>query len=162
MGQKLGAVPLWRRGSWVPIPRNVARADTYLHTKFHLDQSNRLDTIHQRYSQDRADRQTDNGPKVWANCFTNGSPKCINHELLIKRRTKKYTHDPLESCQATPGCSDHFRTFLYDIIARASTQFSLWQSQLTVCTALASAVDVVTSRDRELSRVTLTFNTTYS
>jgi len=42
----------------------VARAEAYLHAKFHLDPSNRLATIHQRYRQtgqtdrqDRTDRQ---------------------------------------------------------------------------------------------------------
>jgi len=39
----------------------MARAEAYLHAKFHLDPSNRLATIHQRYSQtgqtDRQDRQ---------------------------------------------------------------------------------------------------------
>jgi len=47
-------VPLWERGSWVPISHNVATAETYLHAKFHLDQSNRLATVHQHH------RQTDN------------------------------------------------------------------------------------------------------
>ena len=32
---------------------NVARAEAYLHAKFHLDLSNSLATIHQRYRQDR-------------------------------------------------------------------------------------------------------------
>jgi len=50
-------------GSWVPIKHNVARAEAYLHAKFHLDPSNRLATVHERYRQtdrtDRTDRQTD-------------------------------------------------------------------------------------------------------
>jgi len=37
----------------------VARAETYLHAKFHLDPSNRLATVHQRHRNDRqTDRQT--------------------------------------------------------------------------------------------------------
>jgi len=36
----------------------VARAEAYLHAKFHLDPSNRLATIHQRHRQDRTG-QTD-------------------------------------------------------------------------------------------------------
>jgi len=43
----------------------VARAEAYLHAKFHLDLSNRLATVHERHRQDRTDRQTDrtdNGP----------------------------------------------------------------------------------------------------
>jgi len=34
----------------------VARAEAYLHAKFHLDPSNRLATIHQRHRQDRTDK----------------------------------------------------------------------------------------------------------
>jgi len=37
------------KGSWVPIEHNVAGAETYLQAKFHLDPSNYLATIHQRY-----------------------------------------------------------------------------------------------------------------
>ena len=38
----------------------MARAEAYLHAKFHLDPSNRLATIHQRHRQtDRTDRRTD-------------------------------------------------------------------------------------------------------
>jgi len=44
----------------------VARAEAYLHAKFHLDPSNRLATVDERYRQtdrqtDRQNRQ-DNGP----------------------------------------------------------------------------------------------------
>jgi len=61
MGRKLrgGPVPLWG-GGWVPIEHNVARAEAYLHAKFHPDLSNRLATVHQRYRQTgQRDRQTD-------------------------------------------------------------------------------------------------------
>ena len=47
----MGAVPLLGRESWVPIYYNVARAEAYLHAKFHLDLSNRLATVHERYRQ---------------------------------------------------------------------------------------------------------------
>jgi len=48
------------KGSWVPIYHNVARAKAYFHAKFHLDPSNCLATIQQRYRQDiQTDRQTD-------------------------------------------------------------------------------------------------------
>jgi len=56
-----GTVPLWGRGSWVPISRSVAGAEAYLRAKLHLDLPNRLATIHQRHTQDRTDRY-DNGP----------------------------------------------------------------------------------------------------
>jgi len=36
----------------------VARAEAYLHSKFHLDPSNRLATIHQRYRQTGQTGQT--------------------------------------------------------------------------------------------------------
>ena len=35
----------------------MARVEAYLHAKFHLDPSNRLATVHERYRQDRQDRQ---------------------------------------------------------------------------------------------------------
>ena len=47
--------PFVEEGSWVSIKYNVAWAEAYLHTKWHLDPSNRLATIHQRYRQDRQD-----------------------------------------------------------------------------------------------------------
>jgi len=36
----------------------LARAEAYLHAKCHLDPSNRLAIIHQRYRQERTDRQS--------------------------------------------------------------------------------------------------------
>jgi len=60
-GPKIGgSAPFCGRGSWVPIWHNVARAEAYLHSKFHLDPSNRLAIGHQRCRQDRTgqDRQT--------------------------------------------------------------------------------------------------------
>jgi len=40
-------------GSWVHMQHNVARAEAYLHAKFHLNASNRLATVHERHRQDR-------------------------------------------------------------------------------------------------------------
>ena len=55
MGQKfLGSFQHARplgEGSWVPIWHNVARAESYLNAKFHVDPSNRFATIHQRHRQ---------------------------------------------------------------------------------------------------------------
>jgi len=53
MGQKFGGCAPYGRGSWVPIQHNVAWAQAYLCTKWHLDPSNRLASIHQRYKTDR-------------------------------------------------------------------------------------------------------------
>jgi len=39
----------------------VARAEAYLHVKFHLDPSNRLATMHQRHRQTGHQDRTDNG-----------------------------------------------------------------------------------------------------
>jgi len=39
----------------------VARAEAYLHAKFHLDQSNSLATVHERHRQTEQTGQ-DNGP----------------------------------------------------------------------------------------------------
>jgi len=38
-------------GAWVPIQHIVSGAEAYLHAKFHLDPSNRLATVHERYRQ---------------------------------------------------------------------------------------------------------------
>ena len=60
VGQKFGDVPLWGRGSWVPIydlTQCGQGRGLYLHAKFHLDPSNRLATVHQRYRQTGQDRQ---------------------------------------------------------------------------------------------------------
>ena len=56
IGEVEGLCP-FGEGSWVPIWHNVARAEAYLRDKFHLDPSNPLATVHQRYRQ--RDRQTD-------------------------------------------------------------------------------------------------------
>jgi len=53
----------------------VARAEAYLHAKFHLDLSNSLTTVHERYRQtDRTDRQ-DNDPIALGEPFYKWSPK---------------------------------------------------------------------------------------
>jgi len=54
----MGGCP-FGEGSWIPIQHNVVRAETYLQAKFHLDSFNRLATVHERYRQDRQDRQRD-------------------------------------------------------------------------------------------------------
>ena len=57
MGQKQGAdVPL--SGGAVSPSNNVAWAEAYLRTKWHLDPSNRLATRHQRHRHAGQDRQT--------------------------------------------------------------------------------------------------------
>jgi len=40
------------------IKHSVATAEAYLRAKFHLDPSNHLATVHQRYRQDRQTGQT--------------------------------------------------------------------------------------------------------
>ena len=46
-------------GELGPQLTHVARAEAYLHAKFHLDSSNRLATVHERYRQTgQTDRQT--------------------------------------------------------------------------------------------------------
>jgi len=47
----------------------------YLHAKFHLDLSNRLATVHERYRQDRQTDRTDNGPIAYGEPFYKRSPK---------------------------------------------------------------------------------------
>jgi len=82
MGRKLGACmpPFLDGGELGPQP-NVAWAAAYLLVKFHLDPSNRLATIHQRYMQTdrqdsyRQDRQRSELPIARANRFINGRPE---------------------------------------------------------------------------------------
>jgi len=45
MGRKLGAVPFFGEGSWVPIQYNVAWAESYLRAKCYIDPFSRLATI---------------------------------------------------------------------------------------------------------------------
>jgi len=59
------AMPLWGRGSCVPIWHNVAMAEACLHARFHLDPSNCLATIHQRYRLDRQLSDSIGSPKNW-------------------------------------------------------------------------------------------------
>jgi len=55
MGEKLGVVPLLGRRSGSPsntfYKHNVAWIETYLRTKWYIDPSSRLATIHQRHRQ---------------------------------------------------------------------------------------------------------------
>ena len=44
-GPKIGGCAPLAEGNLVPIQHNVARAESYLHAKFHFDPSNRLATI---------------------------------------------------------------------------------------------------------------------
>ena len=62
----------------------MARAEAYLHAKFHLDPSNRLVTVHERHRQtDRQDRTgqdrtgQDNGPIAQGEPFYKRSPKKV-------------------------------------------------------------------------------------
>ena len=85
MGRKLGgAVPLWRRRSWVPIEHNVARAETYLLAKFRLDPSNRLATVHERHIQTgQTDRQRTDS--IGRTVFLNGRRIIISSRPAIKQ-----------------------------------------------------------------------------
>jgi len=76
MGQKVGAaVPLFAgRGSWVPSNTMWPGPGAYLHSKFHLDPSNSLATVHQRRRQTGQDRQ-DSGPIALGEPFHKRSPK---------------------------------------------------------------------------------------
>jgi len=61
----------------------VAKAEAYLRAKFHLDPSDRLATVHERYRQDR----TDNGPVALGEPFYKRSPK---NELTIAAPSSKW------------------------------------------------------------------------
>ena len=70
----------------------MARAEAYLHAKFHLYPSNRLTTVHERHRQ--TDRQTghtgqtDNGLIAYGEPFYTRSPK--NDGQLNRSDTKKF------------------------------------------------------------------------
>ena len=55
-------------GDLGPYLSSVARAEAYLHAKFHLDPSNRLATVHQRYRQTgQADKTDRTGQDIYGN-----------------------------------------------------------------------------------------------
>jgi len=58
----------------------MAGAEAYHRAKFHLDASNRMATIHQRYRQDTQTGHTDNGTIAYGEPFYKESPK--NYERL--------------------------------------------------------------------------------
>jgi len=74
MGRKLGLL-CHLFGEWELGPHltHMTRAEAYLHAKFHLDPSNRLAKVHQRYGQDRQTGQRSDSigrtvlqtPKIW-------------------------------------------------------------------------------------------------
>ena len=77
------------------------RAYAYLHAKFHLDPSNRLATVHERYRQDtqtdrHTDKQTDNGLIGWGEPFYKRSPRKTTNdseELSHRIETKcRFAH----------------------------------------------------------------------
>jgi len=82
MGRKLGgAVPLWGEGAGSPSDTiNVARAEAYLHAKFHLDPSNPLATIHQHY------RQTDRTVKQRSDRIGRTVLQTVAQNVLRKNR----------------------------------------------------------------------------
>ena len=69
----------------------MARAEAYLHAKFHLDPSNRLATVHERYrptgqsGQDRTE-QTNGRPKTQSNY---GSGTDLTQPKLLTRQCRK-------------------------------------------------------------------------
>jgi len=91
MGQKMGAV--------VPLlAGNVVWVEAYFHTKWHLDPSNRLATIHQRH---RQDRQLDNGsPKKIIECQNNQVDGCVWEDCLrvVVWQQRMYDHHDVNLC----------------------------------------------------------------
>jgi len=55
MARKMGSCAPFGEGELGPY-LTLARAEAYLHAKFHLETSNRLATAHQRHRQDRTVR----------------------------------------------------------------------------------------------------------
>jgi len=83
MGQKLGrGLCPFGEGELGPHLTQCARAEAYLHAKFHFDPSDRLATAHQRDRQtDRRDRQTgQRSDSIGRNRRTTGSLLVIGIE----------------------------------------------------------------------------------
>ena len=67
----------------------MAKAEAYLHAKFHLDPSNRLATVHERHRQDR--QTTVQLDRV--NRFTNGRPKIVQKvHIDVDGRNRDFVH----------------------------------------------------------------------
>ena len=82
-----GCCAPFRRGAGSPSKTyDVAWAETYLHTKWHLDPFNLLTTTHQRHRQDRQTGQTDNGP------IALGEPSRRNVHHWLKTCTLEALH----------------------------------------------------------------------
>ena len=85
-----GAVTLCG-GSWAPSNTKWSgRAEAYLHTKWHLDPSNRLATIHQRHKQDRIDRQRSDSIRRTVLQTVAQKPICSDNAVRIKRPWRQF------------------------------------------------------------------------
>jgi len=65
MGRKLGGCAPVGEGELGAHLTQCGQAEAYLRAKFRLDPSNRLATVHERYRQDRQDRQRTDS--IWRN-----------------------------------------------------------------------------------------------
>ena len=78
MGRKLGGgLCPFRGGGARSPPNSVARAEAYLHAKFHLDPANHLATVHERHRQDRTDRQRTDNIKWFILCYGTVVLSCL-------------------------------------------------------------------------------------
>jgi len=59
----------------------VAKAEAYLHAKFHLDPSNRLATVHERH------RQTDRQDRQWSDSIGRTVLQMVAHKVTDDRQT---------------------------------------------------------------------------
>jgi len=80
MGRKLG------KGELGPYLTQCAQAEAYVRAKFHLDPSNRLATVHQRYRrQDRTEQRSDSIRRTVLKTVAQNSKVTGQHS---------FTHDP--------------------------------------------------------------------
>ena len=102
-------------GGGAGAPSNtVAGAEPYHHSKFHLDPSNRLATIHQRHRQTGL---TDNGPIAWREPFYKRS---LNNATNLHHLTSHSIYSTLphniETRRCLSACVDaeggHFEHYL--------------------------------------------------
>jgi len=86
-GPKIGgAVPLWEgeQGCHLIQCGQGWGLPAIPHAKFHIDPSNCLATVHQRYRQDRTDWQTDNSLIAYGEPFYERWPKTISRTQITR------------------------------------------------------------------------------
>ena len=91
-GPKIGDLPLWGRGAGPHLTQR-GQAEAYLYAKFHLDPSNRLTTVQQRYREtNKTDRQRSDSRanRFWATICKTVRPMLSDRCLSCVSRPKPH------------------------------------------------------------------------